>query len=72
MCPDVALVHDFVSDIVKHEEMTVIVRQNEIIIRKTRGCNPLIVNLIQVSDFSPCFFPEWIPVIRQMIIDASL
>ena len=69
---DVAAVHNFVPDIVKHVEVTLIVRQNEIIMSQARGCDPLIVNLGQVGDFSPAVMLERLPVDGCMIIDDSL
>ena len=69
---DVAAVHNFVPDVVEHVEVTLIVRQNEIIMRLARGCYPLIVNLSQVGNLSPAVMLERIPVAWCMIIDDSL
>ena len=69
---DVATVHNFVPDIVKHVEVALIVRQNEIIMSLARGCYPLIVDLGQVGDFSPAVMLESLPVDGRMIVDDSL
>lgn len=69
---DVAAVHNFVPDTVEHVEVTLIVRQNEIIMSHTGGCDPLIVDLGQVGDFSPAVRLESLPEDGRMIVDDSL